>query len=396
MHELLVKGGTVIDPAQGIHGQMDVGISQGKIAALTHDIAPGEAKKVIDASGMLVTPGIIDFHCHVADEIFYNATTPDDTGVLSGVTTVGDGGSTGHANFAGFRRFVISQVRTDVFCFLNMSSTGLAVIPELWSWQNINIEAMLKTIEENRDIIKGIKIRANGSVIENLGVEAIRAAKRVATEAGLPIMVHIGIDLTESTSEGTTTAFNREMLLLLDKGDILSHIYTWKGGGVIKPDGTVLPEFKEAIERGVLSDAAIGRIHLGLDIARKGMEQGILPTTLSTDLNLISVKGPVFNVVATMSKFIALGLSLDQAIEMTTINPARILSEEHSRGKLGIGMPADVSIIEPREGEFLFTDGMPGNTFNGKLLLVPKLTLKNGVEIAPGPVTAEMASAFNV
>ena len=111
MYEILVKGGTLIDPAQGIHDQMDIGISQGKIAALTRDIAPGEAKKVVDARGMLVTPGIIDFHCHVADGIFYNATTPDEAGVLSGVTAVGDGGSTGQANFAGFKRFVISQVQ---------------------------------------------------------------------------------------------------------------------------------------------------------------------------------------------------------------------------------------------------------------------------------------------
>jgi len=394
MYELLVKGGTVIDPAQKIHEPMDVGISDGKIAALAGDIASSEAKRVIDTKGMLVTPGIIDFHCHVADGAYHNALVPDDAGVLAGATTVCDGGTTGYANFPCFKKFVIPQARTDVFCFLSMAATGLAVMPELWSWRNINTDAMLKTIEENRDIIKGVKIRANGSLVENLGAEAIKAAKRVAAGAGLPLMVHIGIDPHETTSESAMTAFNREMLPLLERGDTLNHIYSPKPGGVIKPDGNILPEFKEATKRGVFLDTAIGRTQWSLEIARKAMEQGILPTTITTDLTLLTIKGPVYSVVATMSKFMAVGLSLDQVVEMTTINPARILSEEQRRGKLSIDMPADVSIMEPQEGEFLFTDGAAGHTFEGGLLLVPKLTLKNGEEIAPGPVARGLPGMF--
>jgi len=395
MYELLVKGGTVIDPAQRIHEQMDVAISEGKVATLAHDIASSEVKKVIDARGMLVTPGLIDFHCHVVDGIINLTVAPDDAGILSGVTTVNDAGSTGHANFAGFRKFVIAQARTDVFCFLHMCSTGLAIIPELWDWRNIDTEAMLKTIEENRDIIKGIKIRASGSVIQNLGVEAVRAAKKVAKEARLPFMIHIGIDHGESVPENTMSVFTKEMLSILDKGDILAHIYTFRAGGVIRPDGTVLPELKEAIARGIILDVAHTGWHWSAEIALKGMEQGILPTTLSTDLNAIDSKSPAFNLLATISRFLALGLSLDQVVEMTTVNPARILDEEQRRGTLGIGMPADVSILEPNEGDYTFTDGEGGNTFKGDLLLLPKLTIKNGVEIAPSPRAREMVNAFS-
>ena len=380
MYELLVKGGLVIDPAQGIHEQRDVGISQGKIIALAHNIAPNESKRVIYAKGKIVTPGLIDIHAHVADGIAAVGLPPDVCGVLSGVTTVCDGGSTGYANFDGFRRFVIPQARTDIFCFLHMSSTGLTVMPEIWSWHNIDPEAMLRTIEEHRDIIKGIKIRAVGIVMQNMGVEAIRVAKRVATEAKLPLMVHIGIEPEEAVSKDIISAFTREMLSLLDKGDILTHIYTWKAGGIIGSDGNVLPEVKEAMQKGVVLDVAQANCHWSFEVAKKGLEQGVLPTTMSTDLSTTNIN-VVISLLATMSRFLAVGFTLDQLIEMTTINPARILGQEQQRGSLGISMPADISLLELVEGDFLFSDGIVEKTFKGHLLLVPKLTLKSGVEI---------------
>jgi len=386
MYELLVKGGTVIDPAQGIHDQRDIGISQGKIATLVGDIAPSEAKRVIDAKGKIVTPGLIDIHAHVADGIVDMATAPDEAGVLSGVTTVSDPGGIGYANFAGFRRYVIPQARTDVFCFLHMCSTGFATLPEIYSWDNIDPEAMLSTIKETRDIIKGIKIRAIGALMQNLGIEAIRVTKRVANEAGLPLMIHMGIDAGEVVSEDTINAFIPEMLSLLDKGDILTHFFTWKEGGVIKPDGSVLPELKEAIQRGLVLDAThVGTIW-SFEVVKKGLEQGILPTTISTDITSLTPDlGPLLGLTSTMSRFFILGLTLDQVIEMTTINPARVLGEEQRRGSLGIGMPADISILELTEGEFPFFEGITGKTVKGNRLLAPKLTIKSGVEIEARP-----------
>lgn len=394
MYDLLVKGGTVVDPAQKLHKKMDVGITAGKIAALEVELAAKQAKKVIDASGLLVTPGIMDFHCHVAEIFYPNAIAPDDAGVLAGATTVCDGGTTGYANFPSFRKFVIPQARTDVFCFMNLGSTGLATMPEIWDWRNINADEMIKTIEKNRDIVKGVKIRANGSVVENLGVEAIKVAKKLARDIGLPLQVHIGIDPHDHTPEDKMAAFTRDMLPLLGKGDILNHIYTWKPGRVFKPDGTPLPEFKEAVARGLLLDTAIGRTQWSYVIARQAIDQGFPPTTITTDLTALTVKDTVYSVVATMSKFIAIGLTIDQVVEATTINPARIMGEEQRIGKLGKGMLADISILEPREGDFTFNDGAQGNVFKGKTLLVPKLTLKKGVEITPGSRVAEMVKAF--
>jgi len=383
MYELLIKGGVLIDPAQEIHGRRDIGVSQGKIVALNYDIAPSEAEKVIDAKGKIVAPGLIDIHVHVAEVITPIGVVPDEAGVLSGVTTLCDAGSTGYANFPGFQKFVISQARTDVFCFLHVIPVGLATTPELWGAYAIDPEATLKVIEDNRNVIKGVKIRAIGAAIEEAGFGMVRVAKSIATDAGLPLVVHIGIDPWEKTPQETVGAFTRELLDLLDKGDILAHVFTPKVGGVIQADGTVAPELKEAMKRGVVLDVANAASNFRFEVAKKGLEQGILPTILSTDLATTTFdRRAVLSLLVTMSKFLALGLSLHQVIQMTTINPARALGEEHRRGSLRIGMPADISILELVEGDFLFFDSLEENTsLKGNHLLIPKLTLKSGVDI---------------
>jgi len=383
MYELLIKGGVLIDPAQEIHDRRDIGVSQGKIVALNYDIAPSEAEKVIDAKGKIVAPGLIDIHVHVAEVITPIGVVPDEAGVLSGVTTLCDAGSTGYANFPGFQKFVISQARTDVFCFLHVIPVGLATTPELWGAYAIDPEATLKVIEDNRNVIKGVKIRAIGAAIEEAGFGMVRVAKSIATDAGLPLVVHIGIDPWEKTPQETVGAFTRELLDLLDKGDILAHVFTPKVGGVIQADGTVAPELKEAMKRGVVLDVANAASNFRFEVAKKGLEQGILPTILSTDLATTTFdRRAVLSLLVTMSKFLALGLSLHQVIQMTTINPARALGEEHRRGSLRIGMPADISILELVEGDFLFFDSLEENTsLKGNHLLIPKLTLKSGVDI---------------
>lgn len=382
MYELLVKGGLVIDPANGLHAQRDIGIVQGKIAAVASDIPTHEGQKVVDARDQIVTPGLIDLHAHVAEWVFPMALNPDDDGVSVGVTTVCDAGSTGHATFPAFRRLVIPHARTDVFCFLHVAAAGLTVTPEVWSWQNLNVDATLETISANRDVIKGVKVRAIAPLVTNLGVEAISVAKKVAAEARLPLMVHLGLLPADQVAEETVVAFTREMLALLDEGDILSHAYTWKAGGVIRRDGSVLPELEAAVRRGVLLDVAQADSHWCAEIARYGIERGLLPTAISTDITKRTRNCVVFDLTTTMSRFLALGLTLDQVVAMTTINPARVLAEEQRRGSLGLGMPADVTILRRLAGDFVFADGFEGATLQGNVLLAPVLTLKAGVEIA--------------
>ncbi len=387
MYDLLVKDGEVIDPAQKIHAKKDIAISEGKIAALEDEIKASEAKRVIDAKGKIVTPGLIDLHVHCAPIITSLGVPPDEIGVETAVTTIVDCGSTGYANFEGFKRFIIPEAKTDIFAFLHVVPTGHAVQPETWGWYDANVEATLKAVEDNRDIVKGIKMRAMGSVIEQQGAKAIKLAKKMSTEAKLPLMVHFGVWMDEKQPDSMIDAFMRELLSNMDKGDIITHIYTSNRGGVIKPDGTVYPELWDAIKRGVVLDVANAIFNFSFDIARKGLEQGILPTTLSTDFASPNLDSPVvLSLTVTMSKFLALGLSLEQVIEMTTINPAKVLGEESRRGSLKVGMQADISILKLEEGDFSFYDRREKtNVLKGKYQLIPELTIKSGAPIKAAP-----------
>jgi dihydroorotase len=384
-YELLIKGGEVIDPKQEIHGIRDIAINHGKIVAISKDISSNDAKKVIDARNKIITPGLIDIHTHVAEAIMPIAVTPDEAGVYSGVTTVCDAGSTGYATFNGFKDLIIPHADTEILCFLHLSPTGQSIYPEL-CWHDVNPDRMLKLIEENNELIKGIKIRAGASLIKNYGISIIKTAKKIATDAYIPLGVHIGLSFEDKLPRTTLNDFNADMLNLLEDGDILFHTFTQRDGGVINPDGSILPELKDAMKRGVVIDVSPAQSHFSFKLAKIGMDQGVIPTTLSTDITITNYKGPIlFSLPVIMSKFLALGLTLHQVIEKTTITPANVLNEEERRGSLEVGRPADVSILELTEGNFLFSDGKAGNTLEGKQLLTPKLTLKRGVEIEARP-----------
>lgn len=375
MYNLVIKGGRVIDPSQNLDDMLDIAISGNKIYKIGKDI-PAFRSQLVDAKDKIVIPGLIDMHCHVYDSINKFSVEPDTAGVKQGVTTVADGGSAGEAIFGGFPKYVIPASCTTVFCFLHLASQGLSKPPELNDWDEIDPDATAAAIESNRDIIKGIKLRLVGSLVASAGLEVVKTAKKFR----LPIMVHIGDD-----AKKVPPTLTKEVLNILEPGDILSHVFTALYGSVLRPDGTVLPELREAMERGVVLDTAIGRINCSFDVARKSMAQGILPTTLSTDLTIMSVAGPVYGLTVTMSKFMALGLDLNQVIEMTTINPARALSAEDRIGSLRPGMDADVSILELLSGTWTLEDS-ERQTVEATKLIAPSMTLKAGNLIPAQPV----------
>jgi dihydroorotase len=193
-------------------------------------------------------------------------------------------------------------------------------------------------------------------------------------------MIHIGVDEGGKLAE-ETGGYTQELLPLLEKGDILSHVFTWKKGGIFKDDGSVLPELKEAAQRGVVLDVCHGKRNFSFKTAKILLDKGIVPDTISTDLNNMNLNGPVFSLVVTMSKFIALGFTVDEVVKMTTINPARALNEEDQKGSLKVGMPADISMLEIVEGDYCFSAGDGADTLKGDRLIVPKVTIKSGLEI---------------
>ena len=381
MYDLLIKGGRIIEPAQNIDANLDIALSQGKIAAVSRDIPSQESQRVIDASNKIVTPGLIDLHCHVYAGIHRNSVEPDIVGVKQGVTTVVDAGSAGQAIFGGFPKYVIPASRTTVFCFLSLGSQGLSVTPELRDWVEIDLDAIAATVESHRDIIKGIKLRLVGNIVASDGVEVLKIAKKTAKKLGLPIMVHIG-DIKKQVSPTLT----QEILPLMEPGDILSHVFTANLGSVLRSDGSVLPELREAMERGVILEVAHGSANVSFEVARKCLAQGILPTVISTDVSMGSLNGPVYGMTVTMSKFIALGLDLKKVIEMSTINPARALSIEDRVGSLKPGMDADISILELLSGTWKLEDSGQ-QTIEATTLIAPSMTIKSGEMITAQPVT---------
>lgn len=379
MYDLLVRGGRVIDPAQGIDGKLDIAVNGDRIAALDRDIPGGLGRKVVDARDKIVTPGIIDLHCHVAGDILTMCIDPDVAGVNQGVTTVVDAGSLGEAIFRGLPRYVVPSSRTRVFCFLHLGSQGLSIMPELRDRSEINLEATAATLQSYRGLIKGVKLRLLGKVTVDDGIKVVEKARKVARQSGMPIMIHIG-DYEGKVSPGLT----RETLSLMEAGDILSHVYTARFGNVLRPDGTVLPELVEAVKRGVILDTALGMSNFGFEVARKCIAQGILPTTISTDVGMVNLKHPVYGMTVTMTKFMALGLDLKQVIGMSTMHPARALGEDRQIGSLKPGMAADISILEILSGKWRLEDA-ERQTLEVDRLIAPGVTVKGGQVIPAQP-----------
>jgi dihydroorotase len=387
-YDLLLTNGRVIDPAQGLDAVADVAIREGRIAAVRPHLA-GEAAAVIDATGRLACPGLIDLHAHAAESIISFGLAPDAVGVRAGVTAVGDAGSVGYANFPAFRRFIIERTDTDVFCFLHLSPVGEVILPEI-GYEAFDRAAFLNTVEANRDVIRGIKIRVIAEVVANPALDVVGLALGLGAELGLPVMVHIGAAATPQASEAAITDYTRRMLTQLRAGDIITHAYTHKAGRIFERDGRPLPEVEAALARGVLLDIGSAHAHISFETARAAIARGYLPHTLSTDLTTLSYANVSLALV--MSEFMALGISLADVIGMTTANPAAVLHESHQRGSLREGMLADLTLLELRTGEFTFTDGRAGNTIAGKALLAPVKTVKAGVvfECAPSALESEL------
>jgi len=380
MYDILIKGGRVIDPAQNLDGTLDVAINGDKIAAVDKDISPQEGQQLIDAKGKIVTPGLIDMHCHVFDSIMPIAVEPDVAGVKHAVTTVVDGGSAGQATFAAFPKYILPTAQTKVFCFLHLCSFGLIPEPELKDWDEVNLDGMAATIEANKGIIKGVKLRLVGKLVTSDGIEVVKTAQKIARQFGLPILIHIG-----DTDKQVPATLTQECLAVMEAGDILAHVYSGNQGSVLRPDGTVVPELKAAMERGVILDPANGRNNFSFNVARRCLAEGILPTVIGTDLNHRCLKDRTFSLPVNMSKFMALGLDLKQVVAMSTINPACAIHEEAKIGSLKPGMAADVSILELQSGAWTLID-TPGETIKTDKLLMPITAIKNGKVIPAEPV----------
>ena len=377
MKELLLRGGRVYDPARGISNQsLDLAVSGGRICEVAKGLDPAGFELVIDVSDRIVAPGMIDLHCHVYHGFNSTGVHPDVAGVGSGVTTVVDGGSAGHANFGGFPAYVVPSSRTRIFCMVHIAANGLSRMPELRSLGDIDVGETARTVLDNRPLTQGVKIRAIGPTTETAGVEIVKLAKRAADESGSRLMVHIG----ELYHDGPT--LTRDLLPLLGPGDILTHAFTPNPGRILDQGGKVISEVFDARDRGVFIDSAFGRFNFSFDVARNALDQGLIPDTIATDMTLPGRAQMVFSMPEMLTRFLALGLSLDQVIEMATANPARALGMGDVLGSLEPGREADISVLEAVSGNWTVSD-VKGQTLRTELAIRPVLTVRAGEVVTP-------------
>jgi len=378
--DLVIKGGDVLDPSQGFRGQRDIGIRFGLIEAVEADIPATRARQVLDATGKLVTPGLVDLHTHVYPYGSAIGIPADELVPHQGTTTCVSAGDAGANNFAAFRRFVAAQTRTRLYAFVHIANIGLAGFPvaELFNIDFAQPDSAAKAIAENVDMVLGAKVRMSENVIAKHGIEPLKRAISACEQAGVgaKVMCHIGgVETRELMSQ---------ILDTLRPGDILTHCYSGFPNVAgdftnIVQDGRVIPAAMSAKQRGVIFDIGHGGGSFDYTVAEAAIQQGCLPDTISSDIHVFSGNTPGMPYLTwVMSKFLGLGFSLEQVVAMATLKPAAVINRLPKLGTLQIGAPGDVSILELVEGPVSFVDTR-NNKREGKVHLKPVQTVAAGV-----------------
>ena len=367
--DLLIKGGEVFDPSQSLRAKRDIGMRFGKIEALEADIPATRALRVLDASGKVVVPGLVDLHSHVYPYGSALGIPADELVPYQGSTTMVSAGDAGANNFAAFRRYVQAQTRTRLYAFVHIANIGLAGFPEpeLFHLGFAHPEECGKTVAENADIAIGVKVRMSENVINQAGIEPLKRAIR-ATEiagGGARVMCHIG--------GVATPELMREILDTLRKDDILTHCFSGAPNNAgrftnIVQDGKLLPEALAAKKRGVIFDIGHGGGSFDFTVAEAAMQQGAMPDTISSDIHVFSGNTPGMPYLTwVMSKFLALGLPLEQVLRMASSVPGAIINRLPKLGTLQVGAPADATLVEIVNGPVEFVDTRnnkrPGNAY---------------------------------
>ena len=344
-YDLLLAGGEVLDAGAGYVGRADVGVRDGRVAAVGPGLPRAHAREVVDVSGKLVVPGLIDLHTHVHPGATYWGIAPDPVAWYSGVTTWVDAGSAGAYTLDALRA-AAGGFRVRVPALLNISAIGLTgATGENRELRHCDVDLAVATIAANRDLVVGVKVRMDHHTVGEHGMEPLRRAVEVSEASGVPVMVHIGV---APPTVG-------ELLPLLRPGDILTHCASGIAEGVVGING-VEPVLREAYQAGVLFDLGHGSGGFAFDVLEAQLDAGLVPHTVSSDLHARCLYGPVFDLPTTMTKLLAVGLPLRDVIAAATAHPARALNLASGAGTLAVGVPADLAVFAVKEGRFEVVD----------------------------------------
>jgi dihydroorotase len=389
MSDLLIQGGRVIDPASSTDAVADVAVSRGRVESVAAAIPAASARQVVDATGLLVLPGLIDLHTHVFRDFTYWGVDPDLMAPDSGVTTWVDAGSAGAASLRAFRKHVVRPAGVRIKAFINISLIGL-VGPEyeLSEPSYLDVDLLRRAVAGNLDFLVGIKVRMASPTAGRTGLLPLQRALEAADEVGLPIMVHISDAPPEIG----------DVLDLLRPGDVVTHCCTGNSMKLVDADGVPLKAARAAVDRGVLLDVGHGAGSLNFASADAMLAAGMMPDTISTDIHQMSrvvnsllssdaVDSPVirftggpddrFDLPEAMSKFLALGVPLAEVVAATTSRPAAFLGMSEEIGCLRQGARADIGLFRLVDGPVSFTD-VSGNVREGTQRLVNVQTYADG------------------
>jgi dihydroorotase len=375
-YDLLLAGGTLIDPSQGICGPRDVAFAAGRVCAIAEGLAMQDAETVVDCAGKTVSPGWIDLHVHVYEGVSHYGTEADAHCIACGVTTAVDAGSAGADTFEGFLRYVVERKKTRLFAFLNISSMGMLSnrIGELEHLPYSDALRAVETVEQHRDLILGIKVRLTKNLVApSAGIAPLRTAREAADAAGVPLVVHPN----DAWCGGI-----EPILELMKPGDILTHCFHGRDTGILDDRGMLKQQVREAAERGVIFDVGHGVGSFRWEVAEHALAQGFLPRTISTDIHRYNVQGPVFDLATTMSKFLLLGMPLPEVVARVTANPATLLPKEEGpegrgAGTLRVGSRGEAVVFSMKSGSFDFYDAH-GARRTGRLRVLPTHVVHDG------------------
>jgi len=371
-YDLLVTGARVIDPSQNLDSIMDIGIRNGRIVDIQKNLPRDKAAQQINASGKIVTPGLVDLHAHTYPQASAIGLPADELAPFTATTTYVSAGDAGGNNFSAFKHYIQAQARSRMFAFVHISSIGLTGFPvgEMKNIEYANIDLAARVVNENPDIVLGVKVRETLDVVGENGIEPLRRARMAAERSGIKgarVMCHIG------NAPGDLGA----LLDLLRPGDILTHAYSGAGNNTVQ-NGKLISAALEAKKRGVIIDVGHGGGSFDFTIAEPAIQQGLIPDTISSDIHAYSGNSPsVPYLPNVMSKFLTLGFSLNQVIAMTTNRPGVIINRDPLLGTLKINAAADISIFDLVEKPVEWLDTR-GNKRPGMYSLVPVQTIRAG------------------
>jgi dihydroorotase len=371
LYDLILRGGHVIDPANGADLVEDIAFVAGRVAAVSTRI-DGPARVTRDVAGCIVAPGLIDLHTHV----YWGGTSisirPEIAARDSGVTTLVDAGSAGAGNFDGFRAHVIERSPIRILAFLNISFPGIyaysanVMVGETGDLRLLNIGDCVRVIEEHRELIAGIKVRIGLMTSETNGIAPLDIAIEAAEATGLPVMAHID----------NPPPSRREILSRLRPGDILTHCFKPYPNSLLDSHSAVWDDVLEARERGVIFDIGHGRASFGFAVARGMLANGFMPDVISSDIHALNADGSTSGLLSVMSKFYSLGCDLPSVVRAATAKPAEAL-RRGILGHLGVGALGDATILASENGDFTFRDAV-GETLRGERRLVLRGVVAGG------------------